>query len=414
MKTIFTRERFGRPQFLAALLLLVFLAQSSWLVYRQTKDPKNGSDPLDLVVQTTVAEASGGMPTGMISAHIEPMNGTSPSSSSAPSIGSFVFRNNPNHSPLWYLIVLLPARLWPGSLTVPAAQWLLSLPSLCFAVLLGASLWYVARRLYGNAGGYIALSLYCFSPTILRSASLWRTPPEIGAAWGAFGAIFTAIAVAHTLYAPREVVLWNWRRILLLGVSFTLAIGSQFSLLLLVPAALAFMLYLAPARRMAALVIWASACGIAVLLLFAAFYFHFSIFYSGLHHADFFPVLWPAFKMKGAYAQSLLHLLDAGPAFVLMLPLAVIVYALWRRARYFGNAAPLLVGLFLFILVIATPHYPGFGFTLIALPFLFVFVSGVAADLLETPARPIVLPLICAFIASGALWNFWQLLRIQA
>ena len=121
-----------------------------------------------------------------------------------------------------------------------------------FGLLLGASLWYVARRLFGNVGGYVALALYCFSPGILRSCALWFAEPEVGAAWGAFGAIFTAIAVAHTLYAPREVVLWNWRRIMLLGLSLTLAVGSQFSLIVVVPAALAFMLYLAPTRRLAA------------------------------------------------------------------------------------------------------------------------------------------------------------------
>src|SRR6202043_4250725 len=124
--------------------------------------------------------------------------------------------------------------------------WLARAPYLTFGVLLGASLWYVARRLYGNAGGYIALALYCFSPLILRSSTLYLAPPEMGAAWGTFGTIFTAIAVAHTLYAPREVVIWNWRRILLLGLSLALAIGSQFSLIILLPLALGFMLYLAP------------------------------------------------------------------------------------------------------------------------------------------------------------------------
>jgi len=32
MEKFFTRERFGQPQFLAGLLLLVFLAQCAWLV----------------------------------------------------------------------------------------------------------------------------------------------------------------------------------------------------------------------------------------------------------------------------------------------------------------------------------------------------------------------------------------------
>ncbi len=413
MNKIFTRDRFGRPQFLAGLLLLVFLLQCFWLVYRKTQEQENGLNQLGVITQAIAAGNASTVPNGLISqSHLAPMSSL-PSATNAP-----IFSGNPNHSPLWYLIALSLALLSPGiantHLAVTLLQWLLSLPFLCFGVLLGASLWYVARRLYGNAGGYIALALYCFCPTILRSASLWHTPPEIGAAWGAFGAVFTAIAVAHTLYAPREVVLWNWRRILLLGVSFALAIGSQFSLLLLVAVALGFMLYLAPTRRVAALIIWASACGIATLLLLASYHFHIATFYSGMRSASFFPVLWPAFKMSGAYQQSLFHLLDAGPALVLMLPAALIAYAFWPRSRYFGNTAPLLMGLLLFALMIGTPHYPGFGFTLIALPFLFVFIAGVAADLLETDARPVLLPLIWSVVGAGALWNFWQLLHIGA
>src|SRR5205807_3109225 len=134
------------------------------------------------------------------------------------------------------------------------------LPFVVIGALLGASLWYVSRRLYGNAGGYIALALYCFSPTVLRNTSLWASQPNVVGAWGTFGAVFTAIAVSHTLYAPREVVLWNWRRIVLLGVSLTLAVGSQFGLAVVIPVVLVFMLYLAPERKRAAVVILASAC----------------------------------------------------------------------------------------------------------------------------------------------------------
>jgi 4-amino-4-deoxy-L-arabinose transferase-like glycosyltransferase len=139
----------------------------------------------------------------------------------------------------------LPLLGWTGTTESASFRywgWVARPPYLIFGLLLGASLWYVARRLYGNAGGYIALALYCVSPTILRSSTLYSAQPEMGAAWGAFGATFTAIAVAHTLYAPREVVMWNWRRILLLGLSLALAIGSQFSLVILIPIALGFML----------------------------------------------------------------------------------------------------------------------------------------------------------------------------
>ena len=110
-----------------------------------------------------------------------------------------------HHSPLWYLIAAAPLWLRPVALqpeNIRALHWSAAVPYLGFGLLLGASLWYVARRLFGNAGGYVALALYCFSPGILRSCALWFAEPEAGAAWGAFGAIFTAIAVAHTLVRP--------------------------------------------------------------------------------------------------------------------------------------------------------------------------------------------------------------------
>ena len=44
MHSYFTRERFGRPQFLAGLLLLVFLAQAVWLV-RMEFDVKGEAPP---------------------------------------------------------------------------------------------------------------------------------------------------------------------------------------------------------------------------------------------------------------------------------------------------------------------------------------------------------------------------------
>jgi len=68
---------------------------------------------------------------------------------------------------MYYLISSAPLLIWPGRLqseTVAYWSWLVRAPHLLFGLLLGASLWYVSHRLYGNAGGYIALALYCFSP----------------------------------------------------------------------------------------------------------------------------------------------------------------------------------------------------------------------------------------------------------
>jgi hypothetical protein len=286
------------------------------------------------------------------------------------------------------------------------------LPYLILGLLLGASLWYVARRLFGNAGGYVALALYCFSPGIVRSCALWSAEPEVGAAWGAFGAIFTAIAVAHTLYAPREVVLWNWRRIVLLGLSLALAVGSQFSLIAVVPVALAFMLYLAPTRRLAALVIWGVACGIALLLGYASYFFHARAFWQGIRHASFLGISWKAYAMPQAYHQVLAQLGQSSPALVLALPVALITYFSWCRARYFGNTAPLLVAVLFLVLGLGMPHYPGFGFQFMAVPFLFVFVAGIAADLVETRRREIALAAIWGLLVANAGWNLWELIRI--
>ena len=182
------------------------------------------------------------------------------------------------HSPLWYLIASAPLAGLAGAAAADTVRywgWLARLPYVMFGLLLGASLWYVARRLYGNAGRIHCAGAVLLFARRLRASALWATDPEIGAAWGAFGAIFTAIAVAHTLYAPREVILWNWRRIALLGLSLALAVGSQFSLIVLVPLALGFMLYLAPDRGAAPPVaIWAASCAMALLLLLASYSFH--------------------------------------------------------------------------------------------------------------------------------------------
>jgi hypothetical protein len=404
MSKFFTRERFGRPQIFAGVLLAIFLGQCIWLASRAkvyTADSGEEISRIEYGLQLwgkDMRRADGGNAGNLLrfpGAEVESPN-----------------QLDPDHSALWYLIASAPFLTSGGDLRkcILANLPLAALPNLIFALLLGASLWYVARRLYGNAGGYIALSLYCFSPMTVSSA-LWFMPPEMGAAWGAFGAIFTAIAVAHTLYAPREVVLWNWRRILLLGMSFALAVGSQFSLVILVPVALLFMLYLAPARKGAAFIIWIGACVVAFLLLSAAYKFQPALLLRAFHSASFLGVLWKAYVVPRAYWGLLRHVAALGPAVLAALPVTLASFALWRRSRYFGNTAPLLVTLLLLVLNLGSPHYPGFGFGLMAVPFLFLFLSGVIADMLETRNRSVVLAWVSAVVLAGAVWNVWQLVR---
>ena len=399
MEGFFTRERFGKPQFIAGLLLLAFLAQCVWLIDRGLRLHGLGSDELYRVKEglrrwhgQRAAEIRDDMPI-----QIQQNDGY-----------------DPHHSALEYLITSMPLLVWSEPVQaeqMPYWAWLVRLPYAFFGVVLGASLWYVARRLYGNSGGYIALVSYCFSPAILRASSGWFAEPEVMAAWGAFGAIFTAMAAAHTLYAPREVVWWNWRRILLLGLSMALAIGCQLSLVVVIPLALGFMLYLAPTRRGAAVVIWAASCVLAVFLLWAAYFFHLADLMQALHHAHFFPVSVQAYGMADAYHLLWSRLGQASVVLVAALPLSILTYAFWRRARYFGNTAPLLVALLFLTLGLGMPHYPGMGFTLMAVPFLFIFVAGIASDLLETKHRDLVRAAVWGVLGATCLWNFLELLK---
>ena len=404
MSRFFTRERFGRPQLLAGFLLLIFLAQCVWLGAHSSHDIDDAFRVAEGLRQWHGMGVAG-TPFGWPNADAKPH-------------GNRAFTPDgydPNHSPGWYLIAAAPILLCPATVdrdSAPYWEWLQRAPFLAFGVLLGASVWYVARRLYGNAGGYIALALYCFSPQIIRCSSLWFEQPETGAAWGTFGAVFTAIAVTHTLYAPREVVLWNWRRILLLGLSLALAVGSQFSLWILVPAALGFMLYLAPERRGAAVAIWTSSCAFALLLLYTAYFFRPWPFWQGIRHASFLDLTWHAYAMPGAYREMARQLSQSGPALVVAVPIALAVYVAWSRSRYFGNTAPLLASIVLLALALGNPHYPGEGFRLIAVPFLFVFVGGICADLIETRQRSVVTACICGLLSANALWNLWELARV--
>ena len=386
MRPYFTRERFGRPQFLAASLLLAFLAQALWLVHDELSASQSMESEEAIRIGEGVKQWRGHGIAG--APRIDPSDNP----------GVHLFRSDENgfdteHSPLLSLVSSAPLLLWPRDLNADSAaywRWLPRLPFLSCGLFLGASLWYVARRLCGNTGGFMALALYCFSPTFIQASAAWHTEPGIFAAWGTFGTVFTSIAVAHTLYAPREVVLWNWRRIILLGVSVAIAVGSQFSLVIVVAIALGFLLYVAPVRRGAGIAIWASACVVALLLLAGMYFFHFHAFRDSLAHAVFWGFSRQGFAVSGVYKEVAKQIARACLAFAVMLPVAVVTYCAWPRTRYFGNTAPLLVAALFIFFAIGHPHTAGAGFLPASIPFLFIFVSGVLADLLETSYRPVI------------------------
>src|SRR5207253_216218 len=139
------------------------------------------------------------------------------------------------HVPIWLVL---------SALRVPLGLKLF-LPALAFGLSLAGALWWVTRRLYNDLGGYVALVLFCFSLPVIRFSAVINA--DIVAAWGLYGVIYTAIGVAHTLYAPPR----KWRpRIVLLGVALGVTAGAYFAAALIgLIFAIGFMLYLAPGRR---------------------------------------------------------------------------------------------------------------------------------------------------------------------
>jgi hypothetical protein len=404
-------DAFRAPQFIAAAMLFVYLLQCLWLLHLQTMGASIPNSDQALRIYQGLAQWKNGVIAGT------PESLRSEAATGMPSAGRAGHLRvsdgyDQDRSPLYYLIAAAPLLVRPDSwlpqslLPIVAAS-----PYLFFGVMLGASLWYVARRLYGNAGGYIALALYCFSPAMIVNVAGTQSVGEMGAVWGAFGTVFTAIAVAHTLYAPREVVLWNWRRILLLGLSLALAIGNQFSLAILALVILPLVLWVAPVRSRAVLTIWITAIAVAAVLLFSAYFFEPALAWQGLRHARWINIDPTAFVTFVSYRGALRTIFVGSPSLMIALPLALITYFAWKRTRYFGNTAPLLMATLFLILALGAPSFPGQGFHLAMLIFLFVFVSGVFADLLETQHSLLAAAALCGLLSASAIWNLLQLWR---
>ena len=260
---------------------------------------------------------------------------------------------------------------------------LLRLPFLFAGFLLGGCIWWVTRRLYGNLGGYTALALYCFSPAVLKACI--APNPEVLAALGVFGGIYTCIGVAHSMQGPAR----KWRpRIVLLSVIFGLTAAAHIAAL---PVAallgLAAMLWIAEGHRSQALPVVLVAVAGGLVLVFACYGFSPDAFsYVFRSSAGF---LWfsidPARRFFSTFANSGLSLASAA---------ALVLYLAARKSRYFGNTAPLLCLAVLMLLVMTgSPGSPW----LWSLPFLLTFVGGVFADAYDGPRGRL------ALAAGGAI-----------
>lgn len=377
----------GTPQIFAGLLLLAFFAECLWIVLRT---PLRANELAQiqqgqLWLTNRSAEDSRSVLAPLLAAIGVAGVGPDLSEEARPS-----------------------ARLFPP-ITPRSWRWRARLPFVVIGVLLGSSLWYVSRRLFGNTGGFIALTLYVFTPTLVRLAA--TVQPTIIAAWGAFGIIFTSIAVAHTLYAPREVVLWNWKRIVLLGVAIALSIATQPVLAILAAVGLIYLLYLVPERRRESLIIFGAACALAVVLLLALYRFRpaelAGVFTGFAWHEVALGLLfrgltWSLFAL---YFGRMLMM-------TLLLNIAVVAYIAWKRPRYFGPTSALIVWVLLMVSGIVLPHLGGYNLFVVSLPFACVFIAGVAADLLETRHASLVLGVLTGIILAHAMSNLLGLFRI--
>jgi hypothetical protein len=377
------RFRFNLPQRIAAVLLALFLAQGFWIASRQSMTERDyqyarcgreiwerpatlfsGSTSCGNLSDGILAYRLAGLPLTaevLLERALDPFRqpenrvvlaGSAPGAPSIPSI--------------WELRHQLPCTLL-----------LLRLPFLLAGCALGGGLWWVTRRLYGNFGGYTALTLYCFSPAML-SACL-SPNSEILAALGLYGGIYTSIGVAHAMQGPQR----KWRpRIVLLTVVFAIAAGAHLAALALAALlGLAFMLWIAIGRRRPILPVVLAATAGALLLLFACCGF------SPLAFGELFrlPTEFPAFS---ADAARRFFLSPANIATTIAAIAGLALYLASRRSRYFGNTVPLLCALLLFCLIL-----PGVNSTpwLWALPFLFTFIAGLAADAYESPRGKLAL-----------------------
>ena len=384
------RFRFNLPQRIAAALLALFLLQGFWLISRQTLT--------DLDYQY----ARCGRETWE-----EP----------SPLAGYYTSCGNIHDGILAYRLAGLPLTLnllaergldlvrkpenrvvqetggepstWELRHQMTHILLLLRLPFLFAGFLLGGCIWWVTRRLYGNLGGYTALALYCFSPAVLRACV---TPnPEVLAALGLFGGVYTCIGVAHAMQGPTRK--WRPRMVLLTAIFGVAAAAHIVALPLAALLGLAAMLWVAEGHRSQTLPVVLVAVVGALVLVFACYGFSPDassyVFRSG---AGFLWVsLDPAWRFFGSLANGGITIAACA---------AAMLYLGTRKSRYFGNTAPLLCALVCFVLVMmASPGSPW----LWAQPFLLTFVGGALADAYDGPRGRWVLGAAGAIVVLQAV-----------
>jgi hypothetical protein len=411
------RFRFNQPQRIAAGLLTLFLLQGLWLIGHQTltgrdyqyarcgREMWEGASPLAGELTTcgtlhdgVLAYRLAGLPLtlNLLAERgldrfrkpedrvVQTATPTDGASSAGTTNGSAL---SPSNLSTWELRHQLPYILL-----------LLRLPFLAAGVVLGGGLWWVSRRLYGNCGGYTALALYCFSPAVLRACV--APNPEMLAALGVYGGVYTCIGVAHSMQGPRR----KWRpRIVLLTVIFGVAATAHLAALPVVALlGLTFMLWVAEGRRGPVLPVVLAAVAGALVLAFACYGFSPVAFSAVFRSSAGF--LWVSLDPARRFFS-----VPGNAGITAAAGAAALLYLAQRRSRYFGNTTPLLCALVLFLLVMT--GVPGTPW-LWALPFLLTFVGGVFADAYESSWHKLALAVGGAVVALQVAFCVLSLPRL--
>jgi hypothetical protein len=98
------------------------------------------------------------------------------------------------------------------------------------------------------------------------------------------------------------------------------------------------------------------------------------------------------------------------PAVLVLLFFTVLTYLGWKRTRYFGNTAPFLVGMGLLYWSLISPT--ALIASIWALPFVFVFIGGIWADLLESNRGKWVLAALILLLAENAWFGVTAVSRL--
>ncbi|MGB7264915.1 MAG: hypothetical protein WBC92_05345 [Terracidiphilus sp.] len=387
---ILRRFRFNLPQRIAAGLLALFLLQGLWLTSRQTLSDQDyqyarcgretWEKPSPLAGYYT---SCGNIHDGILAYRLAGLPLT---------LNLLVQRAfDPLRKPEDRVVQQQGAEIstWELRHQMTHILLLLRLPFLFAGCALGGCIWWVTRRLYGNLGGYTALALYCFSPAVIKACL--SPNPEVLAALGVYGGVYTCIGVAHSMQGPRRK--WRPRIVLLTAILGVAAAAHIVALPLAALLGLVGMLWIAEGHRSQALPIVLAASVGALLLVFACYGFSPDAYSYVFRSAAGF--LWfstdPARRFFSALPNGGVTVATSA---------ALVLYLAVRRSRYFGNTNPLFCAVVL-ILVVMTGS-PGSPW-LWSLPFLLTFIGGVFADTYDGPRGRLALGAAGAIVLAQAV-----------